>query len=648
MAGAAGKPSWLILEELLERGDVSFVDAIRRFDDAERLAGFAARWYGDQRPASRRLLLEYLHRPLNAFRHEPLVKRIFKLGEAAGDDEVMARFLVLFDRSVRRVKRRRYQHRNATARTLDEARRIMAEWEAAGAEYVRESEWSGTHHIWGRWFTEHPFVPPGTTMPRGQMRHYRNPRTGERISIPDYIELLGRADGGGPAASTLTPAMRQKLLRYRLFSVHTRNYLRRRAWRYFRRLGKQQPERYVPAIVQALKLYEDADVADGLALLDNWGLIHALFHHSPALAAEPHGWTLAADHSLAELAPAPFCEPLWQQTPAALVELLKEARCRPVRQWAMRMIKKVGTAVLSKLPLSELLGLLAHQDEEVVLLAAEVLKGVPGLDQVPLDRWLELLKTTNLTALGAVCELVTQHVPPDRVTLEQAIEAASSRSTPVAKLGLAWLQGKQPTTEAECIALLRLIEAPAEPWRGALVRYVRNVLGESPWFREEWVLEYLDCRHADVRAEGWAWMQEDTRVRDSVSLWRKLLESPHDDVRLKLVAELERRVQKRQPVLIDNVPLEQELLRLLWASVLLNIHRGGRAKPLVVQQLVHRLSARPEEASLLLPVLAAALRSVRGPEWRAGLAGVVQWASQRPEMEATLQTAFPELKLHVA
>ena len=89
MAKQRGSGDWLVLEEKLERGDPSFVDDLRSFYDAEFLAGFAARWYADKRAASRRLLLEYLDRPLNAFRHEPLVKRLFKQAEGAGDDEVM-------------------------------------------------------------------------------------------------------------------------------------------------------------------------------------------------------------------------------------------------------------------------------------------------------------------------------------------------------------------------------------------------------------------------------------------------------------------------------------------------------------------------------------------------------------------------------
>ncbi len=107
MAKRQGSGDWLLLEEKLERGDASFVDDLRALSDAASLAGFAARWYADKRPASRRLLLDYLDRPLNAFRHEPLVKRLFKQAEGAGDDEVMARFMVLFDRSIRRQEKRR-------------------------------------------------------------------------------------------------------------------------------------------------------------------------------------------------------------------------------------------------------------------------------------------------------------------------------------------------------------------------------------------------------------------------------------------------------------------------------------------------------------------------------------------------------------
>src|SRR5205807_1487257 len=123
---------------------------------------------------------------------------------------------------------------------------------------------------------------------------------------------------------------------------------------------------------ELLKQYTDEDVADGLALLDNWGLVHILFHWCPALWAKPSGWTLTRGHSLAELTPAPMYEPHWKDAPQATIELLRHARCRPVRQWALHRLRQ-DPAFLAALPLEELLTLLAHEDADVVAVAAEAL-----------------------------------------------------------------------------------------------------------------------------------------------------------------------------------------------------------------------------------------------------------------------------------
>ncbi len=277
---APREASWALVEELLQRGDPAFVEELRRLTDADRLGTFAARWYADTRPAARRLLFDYLDRPLNAFRHDALVKRLFKLAERAEDDEVMARFLVFFDRSVRRVVRK--------VRRYDVARNNFSIEEVLA-------------------------VPQGSAMWRPH----------ERLLGPYPID----------------EATRTRWEKGRLFSTATRRYLRRRAWRYFRLLGKRRPERYVPALAAALKCYRDEDVADGLALLDNWGLVHALFHHCPALSARPRGWVPAPGRSLRELAPAPIYEPLWLAAPRALLDLVREARCRPVRQWALHLVR---------------------------------------------------------------------------------------------------------------------------------------------------------------------------------------------------------------------------------------------------------------------------------------------------------------------
>jgi hypothetical protein len=573
--------SFLLAEELLERGDPAFVDELRRSTDADRLGALAARWYADRRPEARRLLVEYLARPLNAIRHEALVKRLFKLAEKAEDDEIVGCFLVAFDRSVRREIHRRHHY----------------DWQTRT-----------------RWQEETARVPSGTTMPR------------PRGPIPSRYED------------------------HRLFSVRTRYYLRRRAWRYFRRLGKLHPERYVPGVAAVLKRYEDEDVATGLALLDNWGLIHILYHHSPELVSKASGWRLGEGRSLAALTPAPMYGPYWQPllwpgSSAVVVDLLTEARCRPVRQWAIQLLKRDHPGVLANLPLDLLLRWLGHEAPELVMLAAELLRGGTALANVPLERWLAMLETPDATILELLTELMAGHFPAAKVSLLQAVEVARRRPLALARLGFGWLRTKTPATEEDCQALLGLREAGAASLRGDMVGWARGVLGASPFFQPAWVLEYLDSRHREVRDEGWSWLQEEPRARDDVQIWQRLLESPYDDVRLRMLDYLEAQVAHSEKPLVERAVLSPEWVRFLWASVLLNIHRAAKRKPQVVQQLVRRLSRRPEEAGVLLPIVSVALRSVRGPEFRAGLAGVVRLVEHQPELGPVVTAAFPELRL---
>jgi hypothetical protein len=643
MAKHRGSGDWLVLEEMLERGDPAFVDAIRAFHDADVLASFAARWYGDKRMASRRLLLEYLDRPLSAYRHEALVKRLFKAAEAAGDDEAMGRFLVLFDRTIRREVSRRAHFESRITKSRAEAEELIARWNRLGPDN-NVTSWEdsrGQIHFVGRWSEPVIRMPPGTTMPRN-VQKYRNPRTGE--IIPDIGTRLGTWFRKSLAGAPVPPRMRKRLDRLRLFSVATRQYLRRRAWRYFRRLGRSNPERYVPAVVRALVRYMDDDVSDGLALIDNWSLIHVLFHRSPVLVARPAGWALAEDRTLEELAPAPIYERLWERSPRAIVDLLIMARCRPVRQWAIQMVRR-HEAARATIGLDELLTLLGHEDPDVVALVAELLRQAKGLDTLSVERWLAVVETAAPTALEVVVELMRLHLGAESLTLEQVVRLTASRPVPLARLGLDWLKSHQPHDEADCRALLSLTEARCESLRSEIAQLVRERLTTTSRFESSWVLEFLDSRHAAVRTEGTAWFRAERRARDEVGLWRCLLESPHDDVRFFLISELESRVAGRDIERLASVDAGPESLRLLWASVLLNVHRGSRAKPGALRQAARWIDRRPEDADSLLPLLAAALRSARGPERRAGLAAIAQLVARRPDTASRVRSSIPELKL---
>jgi hypothetical protein len=564
-------PRWGRAVELFRSGDAEFVDAVRGIAEAKALAVFAETWYTDPRVEARRLLHRYLALPLNAPRHEPLVKRVFKFAEAAGDDATMARFLVALDRTVRRtrVTRQRYDYRS------------------------------------GRVEEEEAVVLPGNT-------------------------VLPRFDGNA------FPAGPNQFL----FSVLTRNYLRRRAWRYFRRLGRTSPERYLPAVSTALKQYADADVADGLALLDNWGLVHILFHHSRSLEARPVGWRVAEAGSLAGLQPEPTYRKLWLKSAEPAFDLLT-AGCGTVRLWAIRVLKQNFPDRLTRVSLEDLLHWLELPYPELNDLATELIEKIPGLDRVPVERWLKLLDGARPEVLDKLAALILKVLKPDRVNFADAVRLAMARPIPLARLGQHLLTGKRPTTADEVRAVFGLRDAEAEPLRPALLAWACRVLGERPDFQPTWALEFLDARHEDVREAGWEWLQTDDRARESAVVWQRLLESPHDNIRLRLVAMLEDRA--REPGAADALPVDR--VRFLWAAVLLNVSRGGRAKPFVVRQILDRLGRAPDEAGDLLPIVATALRSVRGPEFRAGLAGVAGFVARHPQHRGLIAATFPELTL---
>ena len=60
-------------------------------------------------------------------------------------------------------------------------------------------------------------------------------------------------------------------------------------------------------------------------------------------------------------------------------------------------------------------------------------------------------------------------------------------------------------------------------------------------------------------------------------------------------------------------------------------------------QIVGRIAKNAADAPKLLPLLAVAVRSLRGPEFRAGLAGVVMLSETKPELVPSIRRQFPEL-----
>src|SRR5262249_52513194 len=198
---------------------------------------------------------------------------------------------------------------------------------------------------------------------------------------------------------------------------------------------------------------------DGLGRLDNWGLVHLLFHHSPTLDSRPAGWRIAEGGSLAKLQPDPMFRKLWLKSPEPIFALLTGAKCRPVRQWAVQMLRRHFPERLKQLTLDELLDWLASPHAELNELAPEMLGKAAGLEKIPVERWLKLTDAARPEMLDRLCELITRLVKPEQVTFADAVRLAMARPVPLARLGQRLLTPKRPKTEDEIRAVFNLREA---------------------------------------------------------------------------------------------------------------------------------------------------------------------------------------------
>jgi len=107
----------LLAEEYFASENPAFLETLRRVSQPKTLAGFTDRWRKDPRPWAREQILAYLSQPLNCPGHQPVVKHLFKHAEENKDHELMAAFLMAFDRQVRRkiVTKRRWDFRTRTS-----------------------------------------------------------------------------------------------------------------------------------------------------------------------------------------------------------------------------------------------------------------------------------------------------------------------------------------------------------------------------------------------------------------------------------------------------------------------------------------------------------------------------------------------------
>ena len=585
------EPSTLLIDELFARQDGEFIERLREVRSSQYLAALADRWNRDPRPWAREQVMDYLSLPMDRPGHHPLVKRLFKHAEAQRDDELMAHYLVAFDRLIRRRRRMAYRY----------------DWQ------TRTS-----------WREETLYSPQDQILRAQPARVVDNPFTRRKITLPAHE----RAPKNG-----------------RLYTYRTRHYLRRRAWRYFRWLGFGRPGDYPYAVAKALQLYRDDDFAHGENILDNWSLLNIAFRGSEALKFRTNGVGVADGRSLAELTAAPRFEKLWQAPTSTnvLLHLAKKADARLVRVWAIQLLKRHHLANLQSLSTDQLLELLDHHDGDVQQFGASLLDSLSGIDLWTVSTWLRLLETRNLNALAVICNAMTSRVRSDRLTTEQCVELACARVTPIAKMGLSWLCERTIGVN-ELPTLGRLAVAQCEAVGAEIANYAFERIGTKAAYQTDVAVNFFDSLNPEVRRGAWQWLTPDSPGYQDADLWSRLFESPDDETRIRLVESL----RQRADGLVGPRALARRDLSPLWTSVLLGVHRGGRAKIQALRQISQAIAERPERAESLLPVLAVAIRSVRPAEARVGLSAILSAVAKRPEIEPLLAKGLPELRLVTA
>lgn len=604
---AADSASALALELYFDEGDDRFLAEVLRSTQAKALGALAGKWLADRRPQLRRMLLDYVDDGCERPQHQALVKRLYKAAEAARDDELLAHFLVAFDRLARRKLETR-------------TRWDWTEQATTTVETIR--------------------IDPA--IPRGRAPTARMAPVNGRAPEPPVITTRDPYTGR---------AKKKKLEHLDTFTFRTRRYLQRRAWRYFRELGKKSPRGYRDAILTALLLYKDEHLTTSMELLDSWGLLSALYHHSPVIVMERAGFGVAEGAALAGLTAAPSFPEAWREAPEPLLDLVVRGRSRLVRLFAITMLRREHASFLGGVELTQLRRVLTSPHEEVQLFAAELLRTARGVEVLPVERWLELLRIGSVVALPILCELFAKAVLPERVSTEACLELACSPAAPVARLGFSWLRARPVTTQVELARLLRLKDAEAEVVRREAVTWLVGLLRGSPFTRASDARELVDGRHLDVRRAAAEWVFRDPRFAGDVLLWGAMCETPYDDVRAALLLHLEAvRSAAAAPrpgsaELTRATALDAGALRQVWASVLLAVHRGNRAKALASRQIAERVAAHPGEADVLLPLLGISLGSLRAPERRNALAAIGRAAHHAFELRSAIGRHLPGLTL---
>jgi hypothetical protein len=229
------------------------------------------------------------------------------------------------------------------------------------------------------------------------------------------------------------------------------------------------------------------------------------------------------------------------------------------------------------------------------------------------------------------------HVAPNRLDSRELIELSCAEPVPVADMGFALLQSRHEKEACPTADLVALASAKCAAVAGKITAWALGAISSAQAYDANQAIEFFDAMQQNTRQAALDWLEdEQSPGYGDASLWSQLIESPFEDVKIRLVESLATRARQTALPAHDISPI--------WAAVILGVHRGGRTKLKAVEQVASAIAQDPDAADRLLPVLAVAVRSIRGPERRRALSEVVRLAVGNSLLKEKLGQQLPELQ----
>lgn len=585
-------PSSLWLDEAYASEDPRFVEELVLFDKAEKLGSLAPRWVADTRPFARRALLAYVDDGCDRFGHKALVKRLFKLAEERGDDELMAHFMVAFDRLNARTLVKRW---GAPVMLVDPA--IPDKLRAARGKDAKPSLPRFTHAT-RRYLARRAF------------RYFR------RIGHRD-VARYGRA-------------MRYALALYKDEHLST-------------------PMRLLDAwgLVNALYSHSDVLIFGGRVTVAT-GRTLAELRPAPRFPA-------AYDGVFGELVPMcakagarpvrSFVLDLLRSRYSAELGRLTIDELRVLLTSPHEEAQELGATLLrsakgaEKLRVEDWLALLEIPNQEIVAQVCDaVIKHVsPG--RVSLDQAVALASSGSAPVARVGLSWAEQKPIKTADDLAYVLRLARAKVADVRADATRWIERlfAQPTLRVEAEHLRELFDAPFEDVRAVGLKLLAGdprfagdsslwwAIGESPWadvqsFALRQAVRWLAAPGASTAGPS----PTDTTTTDTQKAPAASATAPSA------------RAQQT-----GRAATKQQFL----ATVVLAVHRGSAAKRRALEHMATEVARRPTESEELLPLIGHLARSVRPAERAVALASLARAVAARPELRTSIEVLVPGLSL---